>query len=237
MHGRKLRETLTLNGNTTTTHYAYSETKNARAREPVLQTVTTLIGYDDIHDDPDRQVRKTITLEHSLLSGEPLLSRDDSDVEIAYEYDLLGRVTKETVAPHTDSVASRTYSYKLCNATGQQASQSAINVKGVETVTWLDGHHRVVKETRQDADALCGRLNAVREIYRANYNHLEQKVSETVIDWEREKDVCLTSLFNYDVWGEQCSMIRPDGIAEHEVTDPINRTTTQWVEGDRKSVV
>ena len=236
MHGRKLRETLTLNGNTTTTHYAYSETKNARAREPVLQTVTTLIGYDDIHDDPDRQVRKTITLEHSLLSGEPLLSRDDSDVEIAYEYDLLGRVTKETVAPHTDSVASRTYSYKLCNATGQQASQSAINVKGVETVTWLDGHHRVVKETRQDADALCGRLNAVREIYRANYNHLEQKVSETVIDWEREKDVCLTSLFNYDVWGEQCSMIRPDGIAEHEVTDPINRTTTQWVEGMGKTI-
>ena len=236
MHGRKLRDTLTLNGNTTTTQYTYSESKNARAGEPVLQTVTTLIGYDDILGDPDEQVRKTVTLEHSLLSGAPLLSRDDNDVEIQYEYDLLGRVTKETVAPHTDSAASRTYSYRLCNATGQQASQSAINVKGVETVTWLDGHHRVLKETRQDADALCGTAHSVREIYRANYNHLDQKISETVIDWEREKDVYLTSLFTYDVWGEQCSRIRPDGVEEHEITDPIDRTTTRWVMGMGKTV-
>lgn len=31
--------------------------------------------------------------------------------------------------------------------------------------------------------------------------------------------------------GEQCGMIRPDGVVEHEITDPINRTTTKWVEG------
>ena len=68
MHGRKLRDTLTLNGNTTTTLYEYSETKNANAGEPVLQTLNTLIGYDDIPDDPDQQVRKLVTLEHSLLS-------------------------------------------------------------------------------------------------------------------------------------------------------------------------
>ena len=236
LHGRKLCDTLTLNGNTTTTLYEYCETKNASAGEPVLQTQTTLIGYDDVLDNPEQHVRKTVTLEHSLLSGEPLLSRDDNDVEIAYEYDLLGRVTKETVAPNTDSVASRTYSYWLCNTTGQQACQSAINVKGVETVTWLDGHHRVLKETRKDADALCGNPYAVREIYRASYNHLEQKISETVIDWERKKDVCLTSLFNYDLWGEQCSIIRPDGVEEHEVTDPIDRTTTQWVQGMGKTI-
>ena len=235
-HGRKLRDSLSLNGNTTTTHYDYGTTINACAGEPVLQTVTTLIGYDDLLDDPEQQVRKTVTLEHSLLSGHPLLSRDDNDVEIAYEYDLLGRVTKETVAPRTDSVASRTYNYRLCNDTGQQACQSAINVKGVETVTWLDGLHRVLKETRQDVDALGGNFHAVREIYLANYNHLEQKISETVIDWEREKDVFLTSLFNYDVWGEQRSMIRPDGVEEHEITDPINRTTTQWVEGMGKTI-
>ena len=236
LHGRKLRDTLTLNGNTTTTDYEYGETKNARAGELVLQTITTLMGYDDVPGDPGQWVRKTVTLEHSLLSGEPLLTRDDNDVEIAYEYDLLGRVTKETVAPGTDAAASRTYRYRLCSTTGQQASQSAVNVKGVETITWLDGHHRVLSETRQDADALGGNPHAVREIYRASYNHLEQKISETVIDWEREKDVRLTSLFKYDVWGEQRSMIRPDGVEEHEITDPINRTTTTWVEGLGKTI-
>lgn len=236
IHGRKSCDTLTLNGDTTTTLYEYSETKNTCTGAPVLQTVSTLIGHDKLLGDQNRLVRKSITFEHSLLNGVPLLSRDDNDVEIAYEYDLLGRVIKETVAPGTDSVASRTYSYWLCNDAGQQARQRAINVKGVETVTWLDGHHRVLKETRQDADALGGDPHAVREIYRASYNHLEQKISETVIDWEREKDVSLTSLFNYDVWGEQCSTIRPDGVEEHEINDPINRITTQWVEGMGKTI-
>ena len=236
MHGRKFCDTLTLNGNTTTTLYKYSETKHTFAGEPVLQTVKTLIGSDKLLGYSSRLVCKTETFDHSLQTGEPLLSRDDNDVEIAYDYDLLGRVTKETVAPGTDCAASRTYSYWLCNAKGQQARQSAINVKGVETVTWLDGHHRVLKETRQDADALGGDPHAVRDIYRASYNHLEQKISETIIDWEREKDVCLTSLFNYDLWGEQYSMIRPDGVEEHKITDPIRRTTTEWVEGMGKTI-
>ncbi|MCL6703288.1 RHS repeat-associated core domain-containing protein [Pseudomonas sp. T1.Ur] len=227
-HGRKLQDAVTLNGKTTTTGYAYSKTRNARAGEVVLHTVNTLTGFDG--------EKKVITLEHSLLNGEPLLNRDDNDVEIAYEYDLLGRVTKETVAPGTPYEASRTYTYTLTNAVGQQAMQSAMDVKGVETRTWLDGHNRVLKETRRDADALGGNPQAFRETYRATYNHLEQMISETVIDWERAKDVPLTSLFNYDDWGEQRSVIRPDGIEEHEVTDPIARTTTQWLEGMGKTV-
>ncbi|SCZ10481.1 RHS repeat domain-containing protein [Pseudomonas sp. NFACC37-1] len=227
-HGRKLQDKVTLNGLATTTDYVYSKTRNARADETVLHTVNTVRGFDG--------EEKTIRLEHSLLNGEPLLSRDDNDVAIATEYDLLGRATKETVAPDTPYEASRTYSYTLVNAVGQQAQQSAIDVKGVETISWLDGHNRVLKETRRDADGLGGNPLAFREIYRASYNQLEQMTSETVIDWERGKDVPLTSLFNYDDWGEQRSVIRPDGVEEHEVTDPIHRTTTQWLEGQGKTV-
>ncbi|MFW0757813.1 RHS repeat-associated core domain-containing protein, partial [Pseudomonas sp. H11T01] len=242
-HGRKLQDAVTLNGKTTTTAYTYSKARNARSGEAVLHTVSTLIGFDDYSNyGPDQPgivqpVRKVITLQHSLFNGEPLLNRDDNDVEIAYEYDLLGRVTKETVAPNSDDYkASRTYTYTLTNEPGQQARQSAKDVKGVETITYLDGHNRVIKETRRDADALGGDPQKFRETYRATYNNREQMTSETVIDWERAKDVPLTSLFNYDDWGEQRSVVRPDGVEEHEVTDPIAQTTSQWLEGMGKTV-
>ncbi|MFK9082736.1 RHS repeat-associated core domain-containing protein [Pseudomonas neuropathica] len=227
-HGRKLQDAVTLNGKTTTTAYTYSMARNARSGEAVLHTVNTLTGFDG--------QKKIINLEHSLFNGEPLLNHDDNKVEIAYEYDLLGRVTKETVAPGTPYEASRNYTYSLVNANGQQATQTARDVKGVETITHLDGHNRVIKETRRDADALGGNPQAFRETYKAAYNHLEQLISETVIDWERATDVPLTSLFNYDDWGEQRSVIRPDGVEEHEVTDPIGRTTTQWLDGMGKTV-
>lgn len=227
-HGRKLQDAVTLNDLITTTDYVYSKARNARSGETVLHTVNTLRGFDG--------EQKIIKLEHSLLNGEPLLNRDDNDVAIATEYDLLGRVTKETVAPDTPYEASRTYTYTLTNAVGQQASQSMVDVKGVETISWLDGHNRVLKETRRDADALGGNPQLHRDIYQAIYNQLDQMTSETVIDWERAKDVKLTSVFNYDDWGEQRSVIRPDGVEEHEVTDPIARTTTKWLEGQGKTV-
>lgn len=227
-HGRKLQDAVTLNGNTTKTDYAYSRARNARSGEAVLHTVNPLTGYDG--------QKKVITLQHSLLNGEPLLNRDDNDVEIAYEYDQLSRVTKETVAPGTPYEASRTYTYTLAGAVGEQAMQSATDVKGVETITELDGHNRVIRETRRDADALGGDPQKYRETYRATYNNRGQMTSETVIDWERAKDVPLTSRFYYDDWNERRSVVRPDGVEEHEVTDPIARTTSQWLEGMGKTV-
>lgn len=228
-HGRKQREELTLNQHTTRTDFVYSKTVNTHAGgETVLNTFSTLTGFDD--------ASKAITLQHSLMSGEPLLNRDDNDVEIAYEYDLLRRVTKETVAPGTEYEASRTYSYSLTNDDKQQARQSAIDVKGVETISYLDGHNRVLKETRCDADALGGNKDAYRETYLASYNEREELVSETVIDWEDARDVKLTSHLRYDDWGQQRSVVRPDGVEEHDVTDPIARTTSQWTEGMGKTV-
>ncbi|MHC8305650.1 RHS repeat-associated core domain-containing protein [Pseudomonas sp. PB3P13] len=222
-HGRKLQDAVTLNGNTTATDFVYSLAKNARNGETVLRTVNTVTGFDG--------EQKIVTQEHLILNGEPVLERDDNDVEIAYIYDVLGRVTKETVAPGTPYEASRTYTYGLTNAVGQQAKQTACNVKGVTTTTWLDGFNRPIKEARQDADAAGFDPNdPPRLIYEATYDNREQLATETVIDWEGPKDVFLISRFNYDDWGEQRSVIRPDGVEEHEVNDPVGQTTSQWLE-------
>ncbi|MEX5590888.1 hypothetical protein, partial [Pseudomonas urmiensis] len=73
----------------------------------VLQTVQTVTGFDG--------AKKVITLEDSLLNGEPLLNRDDNNVEIRYVYDSLRRVLSETVAPNDEAYrATRSYEYQLC---------------------------------------------------------------------------------------------------------------------------
>lgn len=232
-HGRKRLDEVERKGNVTATHYSYRSARYARTGEPVLHTDTEIVGFDDSAAKP---VRKRYTLMHSMFNGEPLLNRDDSDVEIAYEYDLLSRVTKETVAPNTAYEASRSYTYTLTNTVGQQALQTSCDVKGVTTTTWLDGFNRPVKEARQDADAADFNPNdEPRLTYQATYNNREQLISETVVDWEGPKNVPLTSLFRYDDWGEQRSMVRADGVEEHEVTDPILQTTTQWLEVEGKA--
>ncbi|PMZ89969.1 MULTISPECIES: RHS repeat-associated core domain-containing protein [unclassified Pseudomonas] len=231
-HGRKRLDEVAHKGNVTATHYSYRMARYARTDEPVLHTDIEIVGFDDSATKP---VRKRHTLMHSMFNGEPLLNRDDSDVEIAYEYDLLSRVTKETVAPNTAYEASRSYTYRLTNAAGQQALQTACDVKGVTTTTWLDGFNRPIKEARQDADAPGFNPNdEPRLTYEATYNNREQLISETVIDWEGPKNVPLTSLLRYDDWGEQRCVVRADGVEEHEVTDPIHQTTTQWLEVEGK---
>jgi RHS repeat-associated protein len=231
-HGLISKMTQTLHGlaeTLTTTLYRYSITRDVRTGTMVMRTDSELIGYDD---KPDTPIRKTITQEHSLLNGFKLLTQDDSDVKVALEYDRLGRVIEEIVAPDSDNYkASRTYTYTLTNGgMGQQAKQSAKDVKGVETITFLDGHNRVIKVERQDADALGGDTQAYRETYRATYNNLGQLISETTTDWEGAADKPLTSHRQYGTWGQECKIIGTDGVAEVTEVDPTTQTLRSWTE-------
>ncbi|VVN26883.1 RHS repeat protein [Pseudomonas fluorescens] len=208
----------------------------------MLQTVETLTGHD--HDIDGKHTKKVMTLEHSLLHGEPLLTRDDNDVEIRYTYDALLRVTSETVAPNTSYVASRTYCYFLTRKDGEQAYQEATDVKGVQTLTLFDGLNRVITEQRENKDYQIGPRGETfretfRDTYTARYNELGQLEEETEYDWcngNPAEDLVLVSQYRYDDWGEQCSVIRPDGVEEHEVSDPVAQTTTTWLQGMGKTV-
>ncbi|CAI8790525.1 Sugar-binding protein [Pseudomonas sp. IT-P12] len=238
LHGRRAEQSITLNDLSTTTEYAYKKLPSAFAGETILQTVETLTGYD--HGVDGTFTKKVVTLEHSLLHGEPLLARDDNDVEIRTAYDALLRVTSETVAPETDYRATRSYSYFLTSTAGEQASQETTDVKGVKTKTLFDGVNRVVQEQRQDKDFLTGvPAEAFRDTYLAEYDGLGQLIKETEYDWcsaAPSDDLVLVSEYQYDNWGQQRSLKRPDGVEEHEVTDPIKQTVTQWITGRAKTV-
>jgi YD repeat-containing protein len=218
LHGRVEQQTVTMKGHDTITEYGYSKLDGPVLEESVLQTVETLTGFD--HGQNERNVKKVITLQHSLLNGEPLLTRDDNNVQIRYAYDALRRVISETVAPNTKFVATRHYEYKLCAKTGDQAEQWMFDVKNVKTCTKFDGLNRAIYEERDDADNPA-RADKPRQIYAAIYDAWGHLVAETEYDWLDQQALALTSSFEYDDWGEQRCITGPDGVKTFEETDPI----------------
>lgn len=230
-HGLIRKMTLTLHDqldNPTTTTYDYGFARNARANVMARRTVSTLIGHDDA---PDKPVRQVITEEHSLVNGIKLSSKDADGAEIIYHHDRLGRVTEEIVAPGTDYIAKCRYHYALSHGgLGQQAVQSTIDIKGVTTRTWFDGLNRVLKEERQDIDALGGDPSLFRTTYTATYNHLGQLTHETTVDWEGEKNIALTNSFEYDAWGEHYKVTGADGVVNITENDPALQTYTTWTQ-------
>ncbi|WP_460318719.1 RHS repeat domain-containing protein [Pseudomonas ogarae] len=234
LHGRVARQTVTLNGKDTLTDYAYSTLDSPLFKESVLQTVETLTGFD--HGQEGRNVQKVITLWHSVLNGEPLLNRDDNNVEIHYDYDALRRVIRETVAPGTAFSAFRRYEYFLCAHAGEQAEQWMFDVKQVKTCTKFDGLNRAIYEERDDADN-PSRASTPRQIYAAAYDAFGHLITESEHDWLGEDVRILTTEYEYDDWGEQYCVTDPEGVKTFEQTDPIGTSESQgpiqrsWREG------
>jgi YD repeat-containing protein len=231
-HGRMAEMVVTMNGKDTKTTYSYAKIGT------VLETTETLTGFD--HEDPAataeerRHVQKTITLEHSLLNGEPLLNHDDNDVEIRYTYDVLRRVTSETVAPADEDTdpdenyeATRSYTYTLCDASvpaaqRTQARQSMEDVNGVHTVTHFDGLNRAIEEWRDNADAEAGNsTKALRQTYTAHYDVSGNLVDETEFDWLGAEPLALKSTYEYDDWGAQKCVTGPDRVKVYDETIPV----------------
>ncbi|MCD4530468.1 MULTISPECIES: RHS repeat domain-containing protein [Pseudomonas] len=234
LHGRVSRQTVTMNGQSTRTDYAYSTLDSPLFKESVLQTVETLTGFD--HQQDGRNVQKVVTLWHSVLNGEPLLNRDDNNVEIHYTYDALRRVTRETVAPGTAFSAFRSYEYFLCANPGEQAEQWLYDVKRVKTCTKFDGLNRAIYEERDDADD-PSRASTPRQVYAAGYDALGNLIKDAEYDWLGEDVRILTTEYEYDDWGAQYCVTGPDGVKAFEQTDPIGTSESQgpiqrsWREG------
>ncbi|MFG0629875.1 RHS repeat domain-containing protein, partial [Pseudomonas sp. xss_2] len=187
-------------------------------KETVLITTQTITGFDD--------TRKTLTHEHSLNHGQPLLSEDDNGVQIRYEYDALQRVTKEIVAPNLEAFrAAREYSYALCATDKDQASQTLVNARGISTVTQLDGLARGILETRDHIDERSpGQPYTLQTLdYTAEGEIAKREQRDYLPDATTGalEPYPLISSFAYDDWGQLSCTTRPDQVQEHTVFDPI----------------
>lgn len=237
-HGRLQTQTVIMHDEpetATLTEFEYE----AQGNDTVLQTVQTVIGFDDGEpvegQQEPRNSTKHVTLRQCMLIDMPLLNRDDNDVEIAYEYDELRRVTQETVAPNNEAYrASRNYSYELVATQGQQARQIEVDVKGVATLALLDGLNRLVRTERHDADAQdATRAAKFRINYTAKYDVLGNLVEEVEHDWLDKLDPAnpegpvipvnlgLPRTIKYDGWNQAYAEIGADGVMHVDRTDLI----------------
>jgi RHS repeat-associated protein len=243
LHGRRKRQAVTLGevpGYTTFTDFEYSK---PNATYATFTGESVLLTKQILSTDFD-SVTKEINEERSLLTGEPLLITDkNTDEQLRYTYDALGRVLSETEAPDTEYPATRTFSYRLIRPAGpddfpvtERANQIMVDVKGVSTRTRFDGLARAIREELQDVDNAGGNPASYRDIYTARYDALGQLTSETVIDWLHTTNLRLTSTYTYDHWGQQDSVTGPDGIKSYTHNNPITFLSEAWTEGMGKTV-
>ncbi|WP_288440830.1 sugar-binding protein [uncultured Pseudomonas sp.] len=252
-YGRLQSQVTTLDNKSTQVSYVYEMSDGIGAN--VLQTVQTHTGFDhgtaQEYGNPHHAL-KVITLLQDVLINQPLLNRDDNEVEIAYRYDALRRVVEEIVSPNdTEFRASRLYTYSLVTLAGQQAEQTSEDVKGVVTRTWVDGLNRAVAQERQDADnSDLLRAEAMRASYKMTHDGFGNLVEETEYDWldyEPDKvdaraiqqagkpvsataaETAYTTRYLFDDWGQQYCQIGPDKVRHFEQTDP--QGNEQWRDG------
>lgn len=224
-HGRPLLQTLLMGNKTTKTSFTYEQ--ETLDGHPALVITQKIEGFDHGTIDGEfrkpRHVCKEITLKHSILIGEPLLNRDDNNVEIEYAYDALRRVVRETVSPNDPEFkASRTYEYGLVSAPGGKASQLRVDVKGVAIQSYIDGLGRVASEERHDADAEeIQRHKAFRPRNAFTYDELGQLTNAIEYDWKGDQQMPLATQYEYDDWGQQRCEIGPDKVKRFEEHDPI----------------
>ena len=222
----------------THTRFEYRLEDSAWLEQSVLKTISTLTGFDG--------ASRAANEEHSVLTGQVLLERDDNDVEVRYRYDALQRLTEEILAPETDDEAHRLYTYGL--ATGNEpAWQVQEDVQGVQFTTYMDGMGRAIEEFRAEPGAAprarAGKRPraAVMQIYSATYDALGQKLTETLYDdcqqstaqggWQ---PLALTTRFEYDDWGQERVQVGPDQVrhvSEHcPIGDGTAPTLREWQE-------
>lgn len=243
-HGRMTRQVQTLNGYDTKVEHRFA--KRAELGDEVLEEVRTFTGFDHgqaLDDGTIRHAQKVSTLHHSVFINQPMLNYDDNDVQIAYAYDALRRVIKETVSPNDEDLkAEREYTYTLVSGAGGQADQTAKDVKGVITRTLVDGLNRVVAQSRQDADNVdVNKRAGWRPRYAAQYDALGNLVGETDFDWmdypeQQPCELALPRQMLFDGWGRQYCEIAADRVRHFDRYDPIGisgspgPSRTQWRE-------
>ncbi|RKP45159.1 RHS repeat domain-containing protein [Trinickia fusca] len=213
LHLREREQTTTLDGLTTHTSYGYA------LQSAALRIVTTITGFDG-----SKRVSSVLS---SLVDGQDLDIESEGGAHVGYVYDPLGRVVMETTAPGTAYEATRSYQYALAGTADDPVYVSVTDANGLTTRTWYDGLHRESRIEIQE-DAAAGA--PYRLTYEARYDALGRLVEEVHTDWLDERPLALPSRHEYDDWSQRRATIRPDGVIEHHVTDPIDRVETAWLE-------
>ncbi|MDR6714645.1 hypothetical protein J2W83_004281 [Pseudomonas hunanensis] len=202
---------------TSRTSYFYSLIKDDNDQQSLIQTKTTVQGHD--------LAQKSLYSAHSRYTGLHVRSQDLNGVYIHQRYDAMRRLVTQTIAPGTAFEASQHYQYNLSSA-GQQPSQISTDVKGVRTRTWFDGYNRTLWEEREvevedtrTADAASARQWF--KVSETRYDSVGRTSAQVTYDHYQDRQLALTSRFEYDGWGDVCKTTGADGVIQRRERSPF----------------
>ncbi|XXH00617.1 hypothetical protein Hte_006965 [Hypoxylon texense] len=189
----------------------------------------------------------------SLLTGVVAACQDPRGVESTFQYNRIGRLVKETVAPGTDHQAIRQYEHTVVTKDDGRADGvcfSQTDAKGVKQRHITDGLERVCRVESQDDDGewvkkdeLFTYSGTFRMTQEHSYNSLNQCIQVDTIDWmkdgssgEGRSEQRSKTYFEYDDWGQECRVKSGSGVVTYTDVDPITLTHTEGIEGEGKAV-
>ncbi|WP_419735438.1 RHS repeat-associated core domain-containing protein [Pseudomonas sp. COR18] len=219
LHGQLRQRAVTLNSMTTLTRFDY-EVVSDGGSEPTRQITQTLTTNFD-------KASSTTLQQHALLTGWLLLEQAN-ETRIRYEYDNLGRLTRETTAPGTAFEASRRYSYSLSGGLGKFGSQTIVSSREITTRTVFDGLGRAFFEERDKVHE--DNPGRTEKVYGARFDGLGNLVEETVLDYFEGSAKTYVTRYEYDNWGRQAVIIDSAGVEQHTDFNPIG-DPLKWPHG------
>ncbi|WP_312936442.1 RHS repeat-associated core domain-containing protein [Pseudomonas sp.] len=203
----------------------------------MLYTQRQITGFDS--------TCKTTAQGVSLTTGEVLLDLDEDNVARITQFDSLGRMVCQIVAPGSASEATRSERYHLCANEQEQADQRSTDSLGVTVTQHFDGVGRVVQETRDHLDPAQPKRQL--PILSHRYDAWGRELAVSQHDWLDGQAYpapgqLQTTEYRYDAWGERSLILRADGVQEHVSFDPTetdkdnNVFKTRWLQAPRQTL-
>jgi RHS repeat-associated protein len=188
---------------------------------------------------------------YSLSSGSTISHRDPAGNLSLLQYDKIGRQVSLTVSPGTPYEATRRHEYAVWKE-GERAAGYRVTVtdaKSVKTRYITDGMGRVCRIESQDDDGQWSEQGDIttysgtfRLVQESRYNALDQCVKVVDVDWLRGTaagnapiEQRSSQSFEYDDWGQKCTVTQSSGVATYLLADPIFLTYTEGIEGEGKT--
>lgn len=208
-HGQPKSTSTTVNGQSSTSaiHYRYTDTALT-----VTKTITT-------HDS----LTAASSVEIRLTDGQPIESVNNEGVKSSSAYDILGRVTQETVAVGTSNEAKTTYAYTVGAGVNQLRVTDA---KGNQVVEQYNNAGKTIRVDQTDTGGI------LRTLSTSSYNSFGLLISQTQLDYlQSGKVLSLITQYQYDLRGEVNNITHPDGRIETIKQNPISLLTRHDMEG------
>ena len=147
------------------------------------------------------------------------------EANIAFTYDVMGRVLSQTLALGTANQAVNTYLYHFANGPASPAWVEVTDAEGKRYALRYDGAGRTVSAAQLAPSSEERRIKALI------YDLLGNKSAETVYDQLEDRELTLQTRYEYNGWNELARTVRPDGSVILSERDMIANTLTTGVQG------